>query len=295
MNSPSSSMDATRWPDCDAEQVSVMLFGTYHMDNPGLDEVNVDADDVLAPDRQREAVALTRRIAEWEPDTVAVERPYDRYDDVNALYEAYRSGERRYDREETFDPPHPQRDDETTECRSEVVQVGFRLADTLDHDRVVPIDYPMDPSNDDLAALEARGFDPDETVPVSLPDAEAAGREHAERLASSTLTEYHRWLNQDARQRLNHASLFGRYVRWGEGDNFGGPRLLARWYDRNLRMVHNLWRSLAAGDRRVLVLVGNGHVRVLRHLLTETPQFCPVSPRPYLSRSDPAGRVASGC
>ncbi len=39
------------WPECDADHVLVMLLGTYHMDHPGLDEVNIDADDVLSPGR----------------------------------------------------------------------------------------------------------------------------------------------------------------------------------------------------------------------------------------------------
>ena len=61
-------MDARRydgppagWPQCESEQVQVMLLGTYHMDNPGLDEVNIDADDVLAADRQAQFRELVDR------------------------------------------------------------------------------------------------------------------------------------------------------------------------------------------------------------------------------------------
>jgi hypothetical protein len=34
---------------------------------------------------------------------------------------------------------------------------------------------------------------------------------------------------------------------------------------------------------RVVKLVGSGHVHVLRHLLSETPMFCPVSPLEVLA------------
>ena len=33
---------------------TLMVLATYHMNNPGRDAVNVKADDVLAPKRQRE-------------------------------------------------------------------------------------------------------------------------------------------------------------------------------------------------------------------------------------------------
>jgi hypothetical protein len=128
----------------ESDQVRVMLLGTYHMDNPGLNEINVAADDVLAPKRQEELQILTTQLASWQPERIAVERPYDSADAVNTLYNEYRTGERSYNREESIDPPHPYSDDPTTECRSEVVQIGFRLADTLDHERIHPIDHPID-------------------------------------------------------------------------------------------------------------------------------------------------------
>lgn len=37
---------------------TVMILGTYHMANPGADAVNFEADEVLAPKRQRELQQL---------------------------------------------------------------------------------------------------------------------------------------------------------------------------------------------------------------------------------------------
>jgi pheromone shutdown protein TraB len=47
-------------------------------------------------------------------------------------------------------------------------------------------------------------------------------------------------------------------------------------------MVHHLWRAIEQGNERILLVVGTGHIRVLRHLLDETPMCCPVSPLPHL-------------
>lgn len=256
-----------------------MLLGTYHMDNPGLDVENVDADDVLADRRQAELRGLVDRLADWNPDGVAVERPHDRADEVNDRYREYRSGDRAYDREEAFPAPHPDRNDPVTECRSEVVQVGFRLADRLGHDRVAAIDeHPAEPDADPFAD---RDVDSARKTTAPRPDPEEMQREADERLASATIPEYLAWMNTEAKLRENHDLMFDAGIRAADAP-FGSPTALAYWYDRNLRMVHHLWRTMAADDDRVLLVVGSGHVRVLRHLLDEAPMFCPASPRPHL-------------
>jgi hypothetical protein len=274
------------WPTPTPEQVEIVLLGTYHMDEPGLDAVNVDAGDVLAPVRQREIETLVSNLERARPDCVAVERPASRAEAVNEVYAQYRDGEVDYDEEHAFDPRHPERDEEGMACRSEVVQVGFRLADRLGHDRVVPVDVPERLGDDpDFEALEESGHEPAPKVDVPRIDREELQATLEERLAESTITAYHRFLNEEAALHHNDG-MFDEFLRHGEGDNYAGPDALARWYRRNLRMVHNVWRAVDAETDRVLFVVGGGHVHVLRDLLTEFPQFCPVSPLPYLPRED---------
>jgi hypothetical protein len=270
------------WPEPTANQTEVLLLGTYHMDQPGLDVVNVDADDVLAPDRQQELEALADRLEPWEPDAVVVERPQERQDELDALYGEYRTGERAYDEESQIDPAHPARDDPVSECRSEVVQVGFRVADRLDHDRVHAVDdpAPVDDHHDedaDLGEMTERAIS---DLDVSLPDPAEIQREQDEHLADSSIVEHLRWTNRESNLHDNHDLMFAAAMA-GTDRRYAGSRLLAGWYARNLRIIENTWR--AAGDAdRILQVVGGGHVHVLRHLYGETPMFCPASPLPVL-------------
>ncbi|MFB6236470.1 MAG: DUF5694 domain-containing protein [Halopenitus sp.] len=272
------------WPCCESEQVRVMLLGTYHMDNPGLDEVNVDADDVLADDRQAELRELVDDLAEWEPHRVAVERPYDRDEEVNNRFKEYQSGEREYDREETFPAPHPRRNERNSECRSEVVQVGFRLADRLDHDYVPAVDEHPKESRYDPDPFENRDIDSNRKTALTVEDRETTKAEGDEQLESSTIPEYLAWVNGESNLRKNHDMMFDRGIREVD-EPFGSPIALAYWYERNIRIVHHLWRTMNADDDRIVLLIGSGHIRVLRHLLEESPMFCPVSPLPYLPNS----------
>lgn len=274
------------WPTPTPEQIEVVLLGTYHMDEAGLDEINISGDDVLSDERQRELDDLVSNVERADPDRVAVERPAAQADAVNEVYDRYREGDVAYDEEHAFEPRHPERDDERMACRSEVVQVGFRLADRLGHDRVVPVDVPEVPGDDsEFEALEEDGFEPTEKRDVPRLDADELQSSLDERLAQSSITGYHRCLNEEAALHYNDG-MFDEYLRRGEGDNYAGPDALGRWYRRNLRMVHNIWRAVTTDTERVLFVVGSGHVHVLRHLLTEFPQFCPVSSLQYLPRDD---------
>lgn len=102
-----------------------MLLGTYHMNDPGGDVFDLDPDDVLADDRQRELADLADRLAGWTPDRVCAECPADAQDPIDEEYARYRRGEALAD----LSP------------REELVQVGFRVADRLDRDRVHCVDH----------------------------------------------------------------------------------------------------------------------------------------------------------
>ncbi len=267
------------WSTCAPEQVEVMLLGTYHMANPGNDEINVDADDVLEADRQAELRDLTDRLAEWNPDRIAIEWPADWQSGVNSLYEEYRTGKRSYDEFAEIEAEEFFGVEADVGCRNETIQVGFRLADRLDHDRIAAIDEH--PSKPDADPFEERDLDSARKTKVDLPNPEALQRESDERLASSSIPEFLAWVNDESNLRQNHDLMFDRGIRSAD-ERFGSPVALTHWYDRNIRMVHHLWRTMHSDDDRILLLVGSGHVRVLRHLLTEAPMFCPVSPLPHL-------------
>jgi len=250
--------------ECAPGEVQVMLLGTYHFANPGRDVIKQDIDDVLQPKRQVELEDLAKRLALWKPDRLAIEWPFSRTDTTRARYERYRAG--------TLAPN-----------RNEVVQIGFRLASLLGHDAVYPID---DDSyldlNDSLKAVDARRPEFTRTRD-SLSNALQKEAESLNAWMRTTIREHLLRLNSDrALHGGNSLGMFGGYLQAGEGQNYGGPQFLAQWYARNFNMAHNLTRMLRPEVKRILVIVGNGHVPPLRNLLDEAPQFCPVSPLPYL-------------
>ena len=53
--------------------IEVMVLGTYHMDNPGLDVINARIGDVTTPTRQHELADVADRLARFKPTRIAIE------------------------------------------------------------------------------------------------------------------------------------------------------------------------------------------------------------------------------
>ena len=165
-----------------------------------------------------------------------------------------------------------------------MVQIGFRIAARLGHAEVYGID---DDSfldlNDSLKAIDARHPEFKRTRDSITAILQAEAKETNAWMRNTTIVEHLRKLSSErALHGTNSLGMFGGYLMAGEGGNYGGPQFLAQWYARNFDMAHNLTRISVPGVQRILVVVGAGHVPPLRNLLDEAPQFCPVSPLPYL-------------
>lgn len=253
------------WPEPRPHQIEVMVLGVFHMSNPGQDEYNIDADDVRNDKRQSELEELAERLALFHPDAIATEVNYRNQDRLDSLYQQVPM------------------DSLLKEYSNEAIQVGFRLGKKLGHNRIYAIDYRQRLGNDSLSAIYEK-YDGNIPHKIQYPrlnwDSIITANETL--LAESSIVDYLIHKNLENEHLKNHYGMFAD-LRAGENDNFGGARNLAIWYERNFRMVHNIYRVAKPDTKRILLIVGSGHVSPIRHILSDAPMFCPVSPIPYLS------------
>jgi Family of unknown function (DUF5694) len=87
-----------------------------------------------------------------------------------------------------------------------------------------------------------------------------------------TLLEFFKYLNTDKALNSNYGSYFdGEY--FTQGEFRGADALALEWYDRNLRIFRNIQRITTSPDDRILVLFGQGHVSILKHLFECAPNY----------------------
>jgi len=237
----------------------VMVLGTYHFANPGLDIVNTPAADVMTAEKQAEIAAVLDALAAFAPTRVAVEVRAERQSWLDSLYVEYRAGRHELGPNEVF-------------------QLGFRLAARLGSERVYAVDHRGDfPFGAVMAHAEAH--DPAFVAHFG----QLAGRLAAENDSlqrTATVGEILRYLNEPGYVAWGHAE-YVRMAAVGAGDGYAGSDLLAAWYARNIRIFADLARLAGPGER-VLAIVGAGHAAILRELIESARGMELVEPAEYL-------------
>lgn len=263
-----------------AGQTEVMLLGTYHMANPGKDLINVDSDSPLDPERQDELEVVVDRLSRWQPDIVAVEYPHAAQSALDELFQSFADGDINFDSQgslpESFDPGF---------IENEVAQLGVRLALVRGHDGILAIDHEGNVpgwTTKEAMAEVINSMPAHTQVSYPMPDPTDIAKQQQARLETSSIGEYLAWLNTPEQLRVNHQLMFGACIEHDNQDPAVG--VLTSWYERNIRMVHTLLSTTEA--RRILAIVGSGHVRVMEHLIEEAPQVRPVSASAYLPEVD---------
>ena len=223
----------------------VLVVGTFHMGNPGSDVHNMQADDVLSPKRQREIAELTAVLRRFRPTKIAIEAGV-RSRGVAQRYADYLAGK-------------------YTLARNETDQIAFRLARELGHTTVYPVDVDGDfpfyrvrnyaianGRQEQFAAVQAR--------------VGARVKAQDEFLRTHTILETLSYMNSDSMAARALADDYA-LIPFGEPFEYAGADLVAAWFQRNIRIHHNIRALITAPDQRVLVIYGAGHLGWLRENL----------------------------
>ncbi len=234
-----------------SHQASVLILGTYHFANPGLDIAKMEVADVLSVEKQREITAVLHTLATFQPTKIAIEAPYDQAESLNKLYAAYRA-----DRHEL--------------TRNEIQQLGFRLAAQLNHEQIYPIDHPGSPIPFEAALAYAEVHQPDflKKFQETIARWEAESNRHQQTLA---VGEILRKVNSLEAIAEDH-QIYLDFTAVGAGGTYIGAEVLAGWYDRNIRIFANL-QQIAVPDDRILLIYGAGHLAILQELARNSSQF----------------------
>lgn len=225
----------------------VLVVGTFHMNNPGRDVHNMQADDVLSPRRQQEMAELTAVLRRFRPTRIAVEAAVgSRGRAMAQRYTDYVAGK-------------------YTLTRNETDQIAFRLARELGHTTVYPVDV-----DGDFPFLRVRNYATanGRQEQFAAVQAQVAARVKAENdfLRTHTLVEMLDYMNADSMAARAMADDYA-LIQFGEPYEYAGADLIAAWFQRNIRIHHNIRALITSPDERVLVIYGAGHLGWLRENL----------------------------
>jgi hypothetical protein len=253
-------------PAAAAQPIEVMVVGTYHFANPGLDLANVKADDVLKPQRQKELQAVIEALTRFRPTKIMIERQAKTADLVDPKFAGFTVNDLGRNRDER-------------------VQIAYRLALRLGHNKVYAIDeqpgegepdyFPFDK----LAAwAAANGEKP--RLDAELDHAKSIVAKIEEWQANGTISDVLVNLNRPEQTSDDQKFYYG-VLNFGDTEQQPGADLNAYWYLRNAKIFGKLMTLARPGDR-IVVVYGAGHNYWLRHFAASVPGYRNVDPTPYL-------------
>nr|WP_288931090.1 DUF5694 domain-containing protein [uncultured Allomuricauda sp.] len=221
---------------------TIALLGTFHFAG-STDAMSLKTDDLDAPKRQKEIVALVQALSDYKPTKVILEYPYGAMG-IDSTYQLYLSGSH-------------------TLTKNERQQIGFRLAAKMGHKNVYPADYRLDLPFDSLMTFlnktnQIKLFEKlmsDMKVQVIDVWQNAYNK--------LTLKEFFAFLNSNKYDALNR-NVYLEYInKMGSKDNYVGSKVVAKWWERNFKIMYHIDSLMEPGDR-VLVLFGQGHTAILK-------------------------------
>lgn len=254
-----------------APRARILLLGTFHFQDAGADDYKTKFSiDALSSRRQREIAQLLDSLARFTPTRICVEWPAERQAELDALYQRYLSGQFNLQ-------------------ANEIYQLGFRLAKRLGHHEVFAIDasqrwYDTNTSTEFLVqrAQEHKQLDLLERGPAWIAYFDEISERDDKLKTEISISDFLIYLNSPQKLRLTLGRyLVGHLEVGGEGD-YTGADMRTAWYNRNLRIFSNIERIALKKNERVLVIIGQGHVPILRHLIENAPEYRLASVRDYL-------------
>lgn len=225
----------------------VLVLGSYHMGNPGRDIINMNADDVLAPQRQAEMRELVDVLAHFHPTKIAIEASSD--SPKIKQYEDYLAGKHELSRDERE-------------------QIGFRLARELKLSKIYGIDIQGDfpfATVQDYAKAHGR----EKELESLMGKVQQMVQDDNRFLQTHTILQMLLRINSEGAVRRNLAS-YAMFPHYGEEDDYAGAELLTQWYQRNMRIYTHLLNIVQPSDR-ILVIYGSGHLGLLQQNVQVDP------------------------
>lgn len=237
-----------------SKKKQILLLGTFHFENPGLDVAKVNTFNVMTDKSQKELENITNKIKTFGPDKIFIEWNYEKQAKLDKFYAR-----------NTDSLLHRSAD--------EIVQVALRSAKKLGHKKLFAIDYnhadfPYDSLTKGMK--EAGQSDLLKKNEDVMRDYE---KTQNQKIAKYSLTELLLDLNSKKSNEENISWYLETAVKGGKTDNFVGAYLVSEWYRRNLYMYALIQKLTESKDDKIMVLLGAGHTAMIREFVEHDPNF----------------------
>jgi len=249
--------------DASAPKAELLFLGVFHFDDKGLDAYKPKFRlDILSSQRQREIERLVNQLAAFKPTIVAVEAVPGEQRRLDSLFKLYNSGNYQLG-------------------ANEIYQIGFRLAKRAGLQGVVGADAESRSymtEAEAMAKVKSLGLNMDSILRTIQSDPWSARYQRLYAYDDSiktvhSLAQHLLYINGAERVRTGHGAYIVGSFKLGPNAGYLGVDDATQWYNRNLRIFSNLQHMTTGPSERIVLIIGAGHLPILRFLAQSSPEY----------------------
>nr|WP_294785114.1 DUF5694 domain-containing protein [uncultured Flavobacterium sp.] len=231
----------------------VLLVGTFHYANPGLDVAQFKAFDIISEKSQKELESMSDKIKKFGPDKIFVEWEFSKQADLDKFY-------------------NKKTDSLFKNNKNEITQLALRTAKKLNHKKLYGMNaYTSFPYDSLMMSMEKANQK--DLMKRNNESTKKFEKDHNERITKSSLQDMMLYYNTKQFENENIQWYLEIANRAGNPDDFTGPSLVANWYKRNLIMYSLIQKLTESTDNKIMILVGAGHAALIREYIAHDPTF----------------------
>ena len=227
----------------------ILLFGSFHFENPGLDVAKVNTFNVMSDKSQKELENITNKIKKFGPDKIFVEWNFQKQDKLDKFYAKNTDSLLKNDSDE-------------------IVQIALRSAKKLGHKKLYGIDYNDTDFPYDSLVKEMKAANQFDLIKKNEETIKHNETDFNTKITKYSLTQLLLDVNtKDISWYLETA------IKGGKTDNFVGAFLVSEWYRRNLYMYALIEKLTESKDDKIMVLLGAGHTAIIREFVKHNSEY----------------------
>lgn len=236
-------------------KVKILLLGTIHFENPHKDKFELKLDDFLNEKRQQEIENLTNILKKTKASKVLIERPFEEQEKQDSLYNEYCKNKYKI-------------------SVSEREQIGFRLAKKLNLKHINCVDALLGNPHDSIMVASAREYNEMSNLENLSIEGKSLLSKIEEKQKKETLIGILKYINSSKLLQENLGLYLKNIAKIGAGKNYAGAESVSDWYLRNLAIYSNIITQINdKQDSFVILIFGQGHIPILKHLIENNNNF----------------------
>ncbi len=235
-------------------KVKIVLIGTMHLTPSTSDLYKNKKIDLHTAAKQNEIREVVNKLAAFKPDQICLEYPMEYQWEMDSIYAAYKAKK------------YALRDNERD-------LFGMQAVNKLGLTTPTCINYSSGRFDFDTVQNFAKANGQNNILDAFNKRAAAFMEDADRKLTELTLTQFLLYINS-AKALQQNLSLYTEFLtKIGKDSSYTGTNLVADWYSTNLHIYSNILRVIKPSDKRIVVLFGQGHIPILKHLFSNNTDF----------------------